>query len=229
MTLRSLPIATLTVLTFLPFGAVLWGLSTATNSLSWLLWGALVAPVIFVSASAPRLRVRSLTLWASILLAVLLLAGGFASYDAWDAWSPYGTHGDFTFAALALVVAGGLTTPITVGAAYFQPHLMVAVAGMLLAQALFVALTLAFPEPGVEPYYRSDYPNAIDGYSITTDDRILILVLGGIGAAALIGAGVLMRRRIPAWVTWPAAIMFFLTAATYQVWYPPRSEVLFSG
>ncbi len=226
MTLRSLPTATLTVLTFLPFGAVLWGLSTATNSLSWLLWGALVAPVIFVSASAPRLRVRSLTLWASILLAVLLLAGGFASYDAWDAWSPYGTHGDFTFAALALVVAGGLTTPITVGAAYFQPHLMVAVAGMLLAQALFVALTLAFPDPKVEPnYQRADYPNLVTGYSITTDDRVLILVLGGIGAAALIGVGVLMRRRIPAWVTWPAAIMFFLTAATYQVWYPPQNAL----
>lgn len=225
MTLRSLLTATLIVLAFLPFEAVLWGVSTYTNSLSWLLWGALAAPVIFVTAYAPQPGVRNLTLWASILLAALLLAGGFASYDAWDAWAAYGTYDDFVIVGLALVVGGGLATPITVGAAYFQPHLMVAVAGMLLAQALFVALTLAFPEPGVEPYYRSDYPNAIDGYSITTDDRILILVLGGIGAAALIGAGVLMRRRIPAWVTWPAAIMFFLTAATYQVWYPPQNAL----
>ncbi len=214
------------MLAFLPYAALLWAFSTISNSLSWLLWGALAAPVIFVTAYARQMRAQSLTLWASTLLAVLLLAGGFASYDAWDAWASYGTYDDFVVVALALVVGGGLTTPVAVGATYFHPQLMVAVAAMLLAQALFAALTLAFPEPKVEPQYgRSDYPNAITGYGISTDDRILILILGGVGAAALVGAGALMGGRIPAWVTWPAATAFFLTAATYQVWYPPTNAL----
>lgn len=252
---------------------VLWIASDYNGrSHSWQLWAATVAPAVFATAylrhSKDRLRsVRIALAWA-LVGTVLLLAAGAAVYNEWQLH--VFTREDEGFSGLLRrgATLAAFAVPVAVGATFVHRRLLMTLAGILLAQALFIALTLGFSE---EPF---DFPQpcedgteaagetsssagsfnmryatleardeqrdtdsiqvthgvatlcaarsaSLDHGFIPTSEP-LVLALGAAGAIALIVAGALLRRRVPLYVTVPAALMFMQAAAFYL--HPPQTD-----
>ncbi len=210
--------AVLIVLAFALCWGVVWIWSNWTESLSWVLWASLLAPVVFWTAymrAVPDIEQRPIVTAALVALAVSLWVGGGIGYGAWGS-----DRGPGSGIGMLLVFPFALLTgPVAVGATVLHSRLTMSLAAVLLGQAMFVAATIVFPDPTVieDGLYSKD--------NIATADRILIVILGGIGALLLVSAGTLLRRHISPWVTWPGAAMFFLTAVIYQAWYPPFSTL----
>ena len=209
--------AVLIVLAFALCWGVVWIWTSWTESLSWLLWWTVVTPVVFLTAYLRSDRgANAGILVPAVVVGVAALfwaVGGF-SYQEWG-----NVRGPTSELSILPWVFGFalVSAPLAYGGTRMHPKLLTALAAVLIGQALFVALTIVFPDPRVieDGIYSKD--------NIATADRILIVILGGIGALLLVSAGTLLRRHISPWVTWPGAVMFFLTAVIYQTWYPPFS------
>ena len=207
--------ATLIVVGFVLFWGFVWIFSIIFESLSWVLWASVLAPVVFWVAymrTTSDIDQRPLVTVGVLALAVSLWVWGGVSFGEWGS-DRVSAGNSFAIATLMLLITG----PVAVGATVLHSRLTMSLAAVLLGQAMFVAATIVFPDPTVieDGIYSRD--------NIATADRILIVILGGVGALLLVGAGTLLRRHISPWVTWPGAAMFFLTAVIYQAWYPPFS------
>lgn len=260
--LTALPILIL----FYLYWVVLWTASAYDGrSHSWQIWAATVAPAVFATAYLRQTRGRSSSVRMPLALClgatVLLLVTGAAVFNEWQLH--VFTRADEGFirrlgwgAALA-----AFAVPVAVGATFGHRRLTMTMAGILLGQALFIALTLAFSEKPFDfPQPCEDGTAAVEetsapagriemGYAaveandeqgdadsvrtthgvavlcavrsapldhgfILANER-LVLGLGAAGGIALIVAGVLLRRRLPLYVTLAAAIMFVQAAAFY--------------
>ena len=252
---------------------VLWIASDYNGrSHSWQLWAAMIAPAVFATAylrhTTDRLRSARLPLALFLVGTGFLLVTGAAVYNEWQL-HVY-TREDEGFIGLLRwgATVAALSVPVAVGATLLHRRLMMTLAGMLLAQALFIALTLVFseelydfPQPcedGTEavggtsapagsanmPYATLEAPDEqgdTDSIQVTHGTAILcavrsapldhgfiptgeglVLALGAAGAIALIVAGVLLRRRVPLYVTLPAALMFMQAAFFYLD--PPTTD-----
>ena len=216
MTLRSSLTSTLVVGVFVLFWGFVWIWSSGTESLSWVVWASLLAPVVFWTAYIHEVTdadQRSFVAGALLVLAVGLWIGGGVGYGEWG--SDRGPTATSAFLAVALLTL--IAAPVAIGATIVHTRLSTALAGVLLGQAIFVVLAIIFPNPTVisDGVYGKD--------SIATAVRVAVVVLGAAGALLLAGAGMLLRSHVPLRVTWPAAGAFFLAAVIYQVWYPPFS------
>ena len=260
--LTALPILIL----FYVYWVVLWTASAYDGrSHSWQLWAATVAPAVFATAYLRQTRGRSRPFRMPLALCLggilLLLVTGAAVFNEWQLHvftrADEGFIGRLGWGAALAVFA----VPVAVGATFVHRRLAMAMAGILLGQALFIALTLAFserpfdfpqpcedgtaaveetsaPAPRIEMGHTAVEANdeqgdagsvrtthgvavlcavrsaPLDHGFIPTNKR-LVLGLGAAGGVALTAAAVLLRRRLPLYVTLAVAIMFFQAAAFY--------------
>ena len=249
LTLRSLlsvVTATLIVLGFVLFWGVVWIWSSWSESLSWVLWASLVAQAVFWTAyrrAVPDIQRRPLIETLLLALAVALWVGGGIGYEEWG--SDRGPSGGV--ALLVVVFLMLPAAPVAVGATVLHSRLSMSLAAILLGQGLCVVLIIVLPAPEITRVYeterfegewvrldetgqeldsgRNGTHTFLVDERISAQDRILIVAMGGVGAVVLVALGAALRRHVPIWVTLPAGLGFLLTAAIYQVWYPPMSNL----
>ena len=258
---------------FYLYWTALWTASDFNGrSHAWQLWAAMIVPAVFATAhfrrSTDRLRSARLALALFLVGTGFLLVGGAAVYNEWQLHVYTREDEGFTGLLGWGATLAAFSVPVAVGATFVHRRLMITLAGILLAQALFVALTLGFsekpfdfPQPcedGTEAagetsssagrvnmrYATLEAPDEqgdTDSIQVTHGTAILcadhsapldhgfiptseplVLALGAAGAVAMIVAGALLRRRVPLYVTVPAALMFMQAAAFYLD--PPTTD-----
>ena len=191
-----------------------WLLSSWGESLSWVLWAALASPAALITAVFRTDRGGPVALLMVAVVVLFWIVGG-VSYREWG--SNRGDPASDTDLMVQMLLFALIAAPIAFGSAYAHPRLSTALSAVLVGQALFAFLTIIFPDPSVldaGSYHKG---------SIVTADRFTIVALGAAGALLLATAGMLLRRHVPPWVTWPGAGAFLLAAVIYQFWYPPFS------